>query len=78
MGRNFLVAEHYCIVASSEELEHGVVAVEPEFRVMAAEFEKGPHSPEVLGPQEPPVGLEAEVVERVFEHFEQGENRCSW
>ena len=63
-------------MASPEELGHKVVAVEPEFEV-AAGLEKGPHLPEVLRPQEPPVGLEVEGVERVFEHFEQGENRCS-
>ena len=78
MGRSSLVAEHCCIVASSEELRHGVVAVEPEFEVVVAGLEKGPHSSEVLAPQEPSVGLEVEGVERVFEHFEQGENRCSW
>ena len=78
MGRNSLAAKHYCIVALPEELGHGVVAVEPEFEVVAAGLEKGPHSPKVLGPQEPPVGSEVEGVERVFEYFEQGENRCSW
>ena len=76
MGRSSLAVKHYYIVASPEELE--VVVVELEFKVMAVGLKKGPHSSEVLGPQEPPVGSEAEGVERVFEHFEQGENRCSW
>ena len=57
-------------MASPEELGHGVVAVEPEFEVVVVGLEKGPHSPEVLGPQESPVGSEVEGVERVFEHFE--------
>ena len=65
-------------MALPEELGHGVVVAEPEFEVVAAWLKKGPHSPEVLGPQEPPVGSEAEGVERVFKYFEQGENRCSW
>ena len=78
MERNSLATEHYCIGASSEKLGHGVVAAEPKFEVVAAGLEKGPHSPKVLRPQEPPVGLEAEGVERVFEHFEQDENKCSW
>ena len=64
------MAEHYCIMASPEELGHGVVAAEPEFEVVAAGLEKGLHSLEVLGPQELSVGSEAEGVERVFEHFE--------
>ena len=55
-------------MASLEELGHEVVA---------AELEKGPHLPEVSEPQEPPVGLEAEGVKKIFGHFEQGENRCS-
>ena len=45
---------------------------------MAAGLEKGPYSPEVLRPQELSIGSEAEGVERVFEYFEQGKNRCSW
>ena len=57
--------------------EFGRVAAEPEFEVMAAKLEKGSHSPKVLGPQEPRVDSKAEGVERVFGHFEQGENRCS-
>ena len=60
-GRNSLVAEYYYIVALPKELRHGVVV---------AGLEKGPHSPEVLGPQEPPAGSEVEGVERVFEHFD--------
>ena len=77
MGHNSLAVEHYYIAALPEELEHVVVAAEPEFEVVAVELEKGPHLPEVSRPQKPSVGLEAEGVERVFEHFEQGENRCS-
>ena len=65
-------------MASPEVLEHEAVAAEPEFGVVAVGLEKGPHSPEVLRPQELSVGLKAEGVERVFEHFKQGENRCSW
>ena len=53
------------------------MAAEPEFVVLAVGLEKGPHSPEVLRPHEPLVGLEAEGVQRVFAYFEQGENRCS-
>ena len=64
-------------MASSEELGHGVVVAKPEFEVVAVGLEKGPHSPKVLGLQEPPIGLEAGGVERVFEHFEKCENRCS-
>ena len=59
-------------------LGHEAAAVEPEFAIVGAGFEKGPHLPEVFGPQEPPIGSEVEGVERVFGHFEQGENRCSW
>ena len=65
-------------MGSSEELGHGVVAAEPKFEVAAMELEKGPHSLEVLGPQELPIGLGTEGVEKIFGHFEQGENRCSW
>ena len=41
------MGEHYYIVASPEELGLGVVAVEPEFEVVAAGLERGPHLPEV-------------------------------
>ena len=40
-------------MASLEEFGHEVVAVELEFEVVAVGLEKGPHSLEVLGPQEP-------------------------
>ena len=73
-----LVAEHCYIVASPGVLEHEAEVAEPEFAIVTAGLEKDPHSPEVSGPQELPVSLETEGVERVFEHFEQGENRCSW
>ena len=63
-------------MASPEELGHGVIAAKPKFEVVAVGLEKGPHLPDVLRPREPLVGLEAEEVERVFEHFEQGKNRC--
>ena len=56
---NCPAAEHCCIVASPEELEHEVVT---------AELEKGPHLPEVLEPQEPSVGLGAVEVGRTFGH----------
>ena len=69
------MAEHCYITASPEELGHEVVAAKLEF--VAAGIEKGPHLPEVSEPQELPVGLEAEVVEKIFGHFEQDENRCS-
>ena len=65
-------------MASPKELGHEAVAVEPEFEVVTVGLEKGPHSPEVSRPQEPPVGLEAEGLEKIFGYFEQGENRCSW
>ena len=78
LEHNSLTVEHYCIVASSEELGHVVVAAEPEFEVVVAGLEKGPHLPKVLEPQESPVGLEVKEVEKNFGHFEQGENRCSW
>ena len=68
MGRNFLAAEHCYIAASSGELGHEVVATEPEFVV--AGLEKGPHLLEFSEPQELPVGLEAEGVEKIFGHFE--------
>ena len=72
-----LAAKHCYTVASSEELEHEVVAAEPEFAIMAAGLERGPHLPEVSEPQELSVGLGAEGVEKTFGHSEQGENRCS-
>ena len=50
-------------MASSEELGHGVVVVEPEFGVVVMGLEKGLHSPKVLRPQEPPVGSRAKIVE---------------
>ena len=58
-------------------LGHEVAAAEPEFVIVAAGLEKGPHLPEVSEPQEPLVGLEAVGVEKTFGHPEQGENRCS-
>ena len=64
-------------MASPEELEHKVAAAEPEFTIAVAGLEKGPHFSEVSEPQEPPVGLEAKGVEKIFGHLEQGENRCS-
>ena len=51
-------------MASPEELGHEVAAAEPEFAIVAAGLEKGPHLPEVLEPQEPSVGLEAVGVEK--------------
>ena len=72
-----LAAEHCYIAASSKELGHEVVVAEPEFGVVVAGLEKGSHLPEVSEPKEPSVGLEAEGVEKIFWHFEQGENRCS-
>ena len=51
--------------------------VKPEFEVVAVELGKGPYLPEVLKPQELPVGLEAEEVGRIFEYFEQSKNMCS-
>ena len=50
---------------------------EPEFIIVVVGLEKGPHFPEVLEPQEPPVGLGAMAVEKTFGHPEQGENRYS-
>ena len=75
MGRSSLAAEHCYITASSKELEHEVVVAEPEFAIVAVGLKKGPHLPEVSEPQEPLVGLKAEEVEKIFGHFEQGENR---
>ena len=51
------------------------MAAEPEFAIVAVGLEKGPHLPKVSEPQEPPVGLGAEGVEKIFGHPEQGENR---
>ena len=76
-GSSCLAAEHCYIAASPEELEHEVVAAEPEFIIMVAGLEKGPHLPEVSEPQESSVGLEAKGVKKIFGHSEQGENRCS-
>ena len=50
---------------------------EPEFTIVAAGLDKGPHLPEVSEPQEPSVGLGAVGVEKMFGRSEQGENRCS-
>ena len=72
-----LVAERCCTMASPEVLGHEVVAAEPKFAIVAAGLEKGLHLPEVSEPQEPPVGLGAVGVEKIFGHSEQGENRCS-
>ena len=47
--------EHCCTEASLEEVELEVEVAEAEFAVVAAELERGPHLPEVLKPQEPPV-----------------------
>ena len=69
MGHNSPVVEHSCI----EALEAKHCCTE----VVAAELEKGPHLLEVLKPQGLSVGSVAEKVERAFENFEQGENRCS-
>ena len=77
LGRSSPAAEHCYIAASPEELEHEAAAVEPEFAIVVAGLEKDLHLPEVSEPQEPPVGLEAEGVEKIFAHFEHGENRCS-
>ena len=57
-------------MALSAELGHEIVAAELEFEVVAVGLEKGPHSSEVLRPQELPVGLEVEGVERVFKPFD--------
>ena len=48
--------EHYYTEASPEEVELEVEAAEPEFVIVAAGLEKGPHFPEVAEPWEPPVG----------------------
>ena len=64
-------------MASPEVLGHEVEATEPEFVIVVAGLEKGPHLLEVVEPQELPVGLGAVGVEKTFEHPEQGENRCS-
>ena len=77
MGRSSLAAKHCYIAASPEELEHEVVAAKPEFAIVAAGLEKGPHLPEVLEPQELLVGLGTKGVEKTFGHPEQGENRYS-
>ena len=78
MGRSSLAAAEHCYISASlEELGHEVVAAEPEFAIMMAELEKGPHLPEVSEPQESPIGLGAEGVEKIFGHSEQDENRCS-
>ena len=77
MEHSCLTAEHYCTAASLEELEHEVGAAEPEFVIVVAGLERGPHLPEVLEPQEPSVSLGAMGVETTFGHSEQGENRCS-
>ena len=69
--------EHCYTGASPEVLEHEAAAAEPEFAIIAAALEKGPHLPEVSEPQEPPVGLGAMGVEKIFGHSEQGENKCS-
>ena len=53
------MAEHCCIVASLEELGLKVVVAEPKFGVMAAELEKGLHSPKGFQ-------LEAKVAEPEF------------
>ena len=72
-----LAAEQCCIAASPEEFELEAEAAKPEFVIVAAELEGGPHLPEVAEPQELPVGLKALGVEKTFGHSEQGENRCS-
>ena len=72
-----LTVEHCYTAASSEVLRHEVVATKPEFVIMAAGLEKGPHLPEVSGPQEPSVGLGAVGVEKIFGHSEQGETKRS-
>ena len=77
LEHSYLAAKHCYTEASPEELEHEVVAAEPEFVIVAAGLEKSPHFPEVSGPQEPSVGLGAVGVEKIFGHSEQGENRCS-
>ena len=71
------MAGHCCIGASPGEVELEVEAAEPGFAIVAAGLEKGPHLPEVSEPQEPPVGLGAMGVEKIFGHSEQGENRCA-
>ena len=72
-----LAAEHCYTEALPEELGHEVAVAEPKFVIVAVGLEKGPHLLEVSGPQEPPVGLEAEGVEKIFGHFKQGGNKCS-
>ena len=57
-------------MALPKELEHEVAAVEPEFAIMAVGLEKGPYLSKVSKPQEPPVGLGAEGVEKIFGHSE--------
>ena len=69
--------EHCCTEALPEEVELEAEVAEPEFVVVAAGLERGPHLSEVLKPQELPVGLGAVGVEKTFGHLEQGENRCS-
>ena len=68
--------EHCYTKASPEVLRHEVTT-EPKFAIVAVGLERGPHLPEVSEPQEPPVGLGAVGVEKIFGHFEQGKNRCS-
>ena len=59
------------------EVELEVEVAEPEFVIVVAGLEKGPHLPKVAEPQEPPVGLGAMVVEKTFGYTEQGKNKCS-
>ena len=66
-----------CTEASPEEFELEAEVAEPEFVVVAAGLERGPHLLEVSEPQELLVGLGAVGVEKTVEHPEQGENRCS-
>ena len=51
--------------------------MEPKFVIVVVGLERGPHLPEVLEPQESPVGLGTMGVEKTIGHPEQGENRCS-
>ena len=44
---NCPAVEHYCIEASPEEVELEAEVAEPEFVVVAAGLERGPHLPEV-------------------------------
>ena len=71
MGHNSQVAEH--CYTEALEVEHCCIEVVVEHyctEVVAAELKKGPHLPQVLESQGPPVDLVAKKVERAFEDSE--------